>query len=86
MQGSPKLALMRLPSRLVEPSAPSFSFRPVAQGRISDAVIALRKFGSYGDIVWFGFGVEHVVTDLAETEEGLTLVAICAALSTTYDS
>ena len=64
----------------------NFSLHPVAQGRISDAILALRKFGSYGDIIWFGFGVKHVVTDLAETEEGLTLVAICAALSTTYDS
>lgn len=64
----------------------NFSLHPLAQGRISDAVLALKKYGSYGDIIWFGFGVKHVVTDLAETEEGLTLVAICAALSTTYDS
>lgn len=64
----------------------NFSLHPLAQGRISDAILALKKFGSYGDIIWFGFGVKHVVTDLAETEEGLTLVAICAALSTTYDS
>ena len=64
----------------------NFSLRPVAQGRISDAILALKKFGSYGDIIWFGFGVKHVVTDLAETEQGLTLVAVCAALSVTYDS
>ena len=64
----------------------NFSLHPIAQGRISDAILALKKFGSYGDIIWFGFGVKHVVTDLAETEQGLTLVAICAALSTTYDS
>lgn len=64
----------------------NFSLHPRAQGRISDAILALKKFGSYGDVIWFGFGVKHVVTDLAETEEGLTLVAVCAALSTTYDS
>lgn len=64
----------------------NFSLHPIAQGRISDAILALKKFGSYGDVMWFGFGVKHVVTDLAETEEGLTLVAVCAALSTTYDS
>ena len=63
-----------------------FSLHPIAQGRISDAILALKKFGSYGDVIWFGFGVKHVVTDLAETEEGLTLVALCAALSTTYDA
>ena len=64
----------------------NFSLHPIAQGRISDAILALKKFGSYGDVIWFGFGVKHIVTDLAETEEGLTLVALCAALSTTYDS
>ena len=64
----------------------NFVLDPTAQGRISDAILALKKFGSYGDVIWFGFGVKHVVTDLAETEEGLTLVALCAALSTTYDS
>ena len=64
----------------------NFSLDPVAQQRISEAIQALRKFGSYRDIMWFGFGVKHVVTDLAETEQGLTLVAICAALSSTYTS
>ena len=64
----------------------NFSLHPIAQGRISDAILALKKFGSYGDAIWFGFGIKHVVTDLAETEEGLTLVALCAALSSTYDA
>ena len=64
----------------------NFILHPTGQGRISDAILVLKKFGSYGDVIWFGFGVKHVVTDLAETEEGLTLVALCAALSTTYDS
>ena len=62
----------------------NFSLDPVAQQRISEAIQALRKFGSYGDIIWFGFGVKHVVTDLAETEQGLSVVALGAALSLTY--
>ena len=36
-------------------------------------------FDFYGNIVCFGFGVKHVITDLAETEQGLTLVALCTA-------
>ena len=63
----------------------NFSLDPIAQHRISEAIQALRKFGSYGDIIWFGFGIKYVVTDLAETEQGLTLVALCAALSSTYE-
>ena len=64
----------------------NFSLDPVAQQRISKAIQALRKFGSYRNIMWFGFGVKDVVTDLTETEQGLTLVALCAALSSTYNS
>ena len=64
----------------------NFSLDPIAQNRISDAILALKKFGSYGNVIWFGFGVKLVITDLAETKEGLILVAICAALSTTYDA
>ena len=64
----------------------NFSLHPNAQDCISTAILGLKKYGSYGDVIWFGFGIKHVVTDLAETEEGLTLVALCAALSTTYDS
>ncbi len=64
----------------------NFSLEPHAQERISDAIVKLKKYGSYKDIIWFGFGIKDVVTDLADTEEGLTLVALCAALAATYDS
>ena len=64
----------------------NFTLDPVSQERVADAISKLRKYGSYADLIWFGFGVKHVVTDLAEAEEGLTLVALCAALTTTYDS
>ena len=64
----------------------NFALEPYAQERICDAVFKLKKYGSYKDLIWFGFGIKDVVTDLADTEEGLTLVALCAALSTTYDS
>lgn len=64
----------------------NFSLEPHAQERIYDAIVKLKKYGSYKDIIWFGFGIKDVVTDLADTEEGLTLVALCAALAATYDS
>ena len=57
-----------------------------AQERIHDAIVKLKKYGSYKDIVWFGFGIKDVVTDLADTEESLTLVGLCAALAATYES
>lgn len=64
----------------------NFALEPQSQERISDAILKLKRYGSYGDLIWFGFGIKGVVSDLASTEEGLILVALCAALSTTYDS
>jgi len=37
------------------------------------------------NLLWFGFGIKQVVADLAETEQGLALVALCSALTTNYD-
>ena len=64
----------------------NFALEPRAQELVSDAIHKAKKYPSYGDLMWFGFGIKDIVTDLADTEEGLTLVALCAALSTTYDS
>ena len=64
----------------------NFALEPRAQELVFEAIRKVKKYPSYGDLMWFGFGIKDVVTDLADTEEGLTLVALCAALSTTYDS
>lgn len=64
----------------------SFSLEPHAQERIYDVIVKLKKYGSYQDIIWFGFGIKDVITGLADTEEGLTLVAVCAALGATYET
>ena len=64
----------------------NFALEPRAQELVSEAIRKAKKYPSYGDLMWFGFGIKDIVTDLADTEEGLTLVALCAALSTTYDS
>lgn len=64
----------------------NFVLGPQSQQRVHLAITRLRKYGSYDRLVWFGFGIKNVVTDLSETEEGLTLVALAAALSITYDS
>ena len=64
----------------------NFALEPRAQELVSEAIRKVKKYPSYGNLMWFGFGIKDIVTDLADTEEGLTLVALCAALSTTYDS
>ena len=64
----------------------NFALEPRAQELVSEAIHKAKKYPSYGDLMWFGFGIKDIVTDLADTEEGLTLVALCATLSTTYNS
>ena len=64
----------------------NFSLELRAQELVSEAIRKAKKYPSYGDLMWFGFGIKDILTDLADTEEGLALVALCATLSTTYDS
>lgn len=61
----------------------SFALDPIAQERIADVIFKLKKYSSYGDLISFGFGVKHVVTDLAETEERTH--ACCVVCCTYYD-
>ncbi|KAL9115232.1 MAG: hypothetical protein Q9227_001026 [Pyrenula ochraceoflavens] len=52
-----------------------------AEQRIGKALSRLVSFGSFGDAVWFGFGIRHLIRSLAQTREGTTCVALCAALT-----
>ena len=62
-----------------------FNVPPDGQQRLANAIAKLKAFASYGDILWFGFGVKHITRILCETEQGATCVAICACLSVSYD-
>jgi hypothetical protein len=64
----------------------NFKLRPDGQQRFSDAIAKLKAFSSYGQILWFGFGVKHIVKILSETERGSACAAMCACLSVSYDS
>jgi hypothetical protein len=64
----------------------SMSLSPEGQDRVFKALSTLKSFSSFGQVIWFGFGVRHVVHELTGTEEGMTCVAISAALQVSYDS
>jgi hypothetical protein len=51
---------------------------------LMESLNKLKAFSSFGDLVWFGVGVRHVLRDIVQTTEGASLVALCAALSETY--
>lgn len=63
----------------------NFPLEASAQVRIADAVFKLARYGSYGNTMWFGFGIKQVVTDLVDSEQGMALVALCASLGTIYE-
>ncbi|KAL2834666.1 hypothetical protein BJY01DRAFT_224159 [Aspergillus pseudoustus] len=51
---------------------------------LMESLNKLKAFSSFGDLVWFGVGVRHVLRDIVQTAEGASLIALCAALSETY--
>lgn len=61
-----------------------FWLSQLGRGHVVEALSQLRSFGSLSKALWFGFGLRSVVRTLAETEEGGTCVALCAALSECY--
>ena len=62
-----------------------FKLGPSVQHGLDDMIRSLKKYGALGDALWFGFGIKQTMTDLSETEEGLSLVALCSTLLTYFD-
>ncbi|KAJ0426665.1 hypothetical protein BJY00DRAFT_297681 [Aspergillus carlsbadensis] len=62
-----------------------FLLHPSTQQKIQTSLEGLKPLSSYGNILWFGFGIKHVVRLLVESEQGTTCVALCGALSASYD-
>ncbi|OCT51933.1 hypothetical protein CLCR_08035 [Cladophialophora carrionii] len=53
---------------------------------LQDAMKRLSACSTFGDLVWFGVGVRHILRDLVQTTQGSALVALCGALSEGYSS
>ncbi|KAL4885422.1 hypothetical protein BJY04DRAFT_214221 [Aspergillus karnatakaensis] len=62
-----------------------FLIPPESQRKIQSVLSDLKPFSSYGNILWFGFGIKHVVRLLVESEEGIACVALCGGLAVSYD-
>ena len=52
--------------------------------RLESAIMELKSMNTIGNMLHFGFGVDSVVRNLAATEEGGILVALCAAATEAY--
>ncbi|KAI9888847.1 MAG: hypothetical protein M1814_006197 [Vezdaea aestivalis] len=62
----------------------SFAISSPGQIRVMEAVGSLKKYGSFDNVLWFGFGVKDIITNLSDTEEGLALIALSSALATSF--
>lgn len=58
----------------------SFHLSKTGRRNLEQALNNLHSCTGFGDALWFGFGIKHVVRGLSTTEQGATLVALCASL------
>ncbi|KFZ02458.1 hypothetical protein V500_00201 [Pseudogymnoascus sp. VKM F-4518 (FW-2643)] len=58
-------------------------FRLSSKGRINmqNALDNMNAYAGLQNVLWFGFGVKHPARAIGTTEQGTTLVALCAALA-----
>lgn len=56
------------------------------QEKVVEEIKSLKRVRYCDNLLWIGFGIKDILTDLAETEQGLALVALCSALTTNYDT
>ena len=52
---------------------------------LSESMAGLKVCSSFGNMVWFGVGVRHILHVLVQTSQGASLVALCAALSESHN-
>lgn len=50
------------------------------------AMLSLKSFSSFGDVVWFGVGIRHVLRTLVQSSQGASSVAIAACLTEGHSS
>lgn len=54
---------------------------PYGEKAVMDNLNQLKAFSSFGDLIWFGVGVKHILRTIVQTSEGCSLVALAGALS-----
>lgn len=51
------------------------------ESHLNEALVKLHSFGSHGNLMYFGFGVKHIIRTLADSSEGMAIVAICSSIA-----
>ena len=53
---------------------------------MNKAIDSLSAFSSFRKVLWFGFGIKHIVRSMQDSAEGLACVAVCASLTEHYST
>lgn len=61
-----------------------FHMPVVGQQRVQDAIKQLRSTSSFGDVIWFGFGVKHLVRSLSQSDDGMACLALFGSLTEVF--
>ncbi|CAM6000580.1 unnamed protein product [Sphagnum balticum] len=64
----------------------SFRFAPFRQKQLISSLNKLEGCFSSRNLIYLGFGVQHIVRELSVAENGFFLVALCSALTLHYSS
>ena len=64
----------------------SFNLPLEVKKKILERIDKLPQVSMYGSIARFGFGLQHILQDLAERDSGISCIALCACLKESYDS
>ena len=50
------------------------------EAHVNGALAKLHSFGTHGNLIYYGFGVKHIVRTLADSAEGMATLAICSCI------
>ena len=61
-----------------------FHMPVIGQQRVQDAIKGLRSTSSFGDVIWFGFGVKHLVRSLSQSNDGMACLGLFGSLTEVF--
>ena len=61
--------------------AQEFALGGRGRNNVMEALNKTTRTASWGKLLWFGFGIKSIIYDLAQTDEGCWVLALCGALS-----
>jgi len=58
----------------------------LGEQRVIDALENTKAFPSYGEALWLGFGIKHIVRSLSESQQGIACIGICSCMTEEFST